>query len=87
MRSIRTNLRPWLTGLLLACAGVAITRILAPGCGRSLRAGLTLAGQLTALGGLLIIALGIRRRVHPPDSGEGKRTPASRPQAAAPGPI
>lgn len=56
--------RSWLAGLALATAGVALTRFAAPllEAGTSLRAFTALGGQITALAGLLVIALGIRRR-------------------------
>jgi hypothetical protein len=55
--------RHWIFGVIIACLGVAVSRLLAPGYEGRMRAGVALTGQLVALGGLLVILLGIRRRV------------------------
>ena len=61
--AFRVNARPWLAGLALAVAGVVLTRLVAPDFSARPRAALALAGELLALAGLLVIALGIRRRL------------------------
>lgn len=56
--------RHWIAGTVLAFAGVAVARVVAPDFAGRTRALLLLTGQLVALGGLLIIVLGIRRRLN-----------------------
>jgi len=55
--------RHWLAGLALAAVGVAAARLLAPALSDTPRSVVTLLGQVIALSGLLVIALGVRRRV------------------------
>ena len=63
--ALRASARYWLTGLALACVGVAVNRLLAPAFppGSPYRSLSALTGQLVALAGLLVIMLGIRARV------------------------
>lgn len=61
--AFHASARHWLAGLVLAAAGVAIARLIAPAFADRARAALALAGELVALAGLLVIALGIRRRI------------------------
>jgi uncharacterized membrane protein YidH (DUF202 family) len=53
----------WWLGTAIASAGVALTRWVAPTLERNLQASATLSGQLFALLGLFVIALGISRRL------------------------
>jgi hypothetical protein len=59
----RPALRSWLTGLALAAIGVLGARVLAPALADQARLACTLGAQGLALSGLLVIALGVRRRV------------------------
>lgn len=61
--AIKASARHWVFGIALAFAGVAITRVVAPGFETASRAVFALTGQLIALGGLYVILLGIRRRL------------------------
>lgn len=63
MKNVANNLGYWSAGLAVSLLGVAGARWLAPLTDGRLRAWLTLGGQLTALAGLLILCIGIRRRV------------------------
>jgi uncharacterized membrane protein YidH (DUF202 family) len=62
--ALRASARHWLAGLALASAGVAANRLLAP-CFSSpqVRAACAVTGELVALTGLLVIMLGVRRRI------------------------
>ncbi len=53
----------WIFGTAIAFAGVVISRVVAAGFEGRVHAMLALTGQLVAFGGLLIILLGIRRRL------------------------
>lgn len=61
--AIRASARYWLTGLILAAVGVALARLVAPGFAERPRSLIALAGEVVALSGLFVIALGIRRRL------------------------
>jgi hypothetical protein len=61
--ALKASARHWIVGTALAFAGVTVARLVAPGLEGRSRAGVALFGQLVALGGLLIIILGIRRRL------------------------
>jgi hypothetical protein len=63
MKNLRANPRPWITGTVIAFLGVALARVVAPHVGGAWRFGFTLSGELVALTGLLVIGLGIRRRL------------------------
>ena len=52
----------WIGGTLIAFAGVAIARLLAPTLPPGIVPGATVAGHLLALGGLLFISMGTRVR-------------------------
>ena len=54
----------WLGGVALAAVGVILVRIAAPSLGGASRPVVEVAGQLLALGGLVVIAFGVSRRVH-----------------------
>jgi len=61
--------RYWIGGIMMALAGVTLARFVAPFMEKQPRFYATAAGQLLALGGLWVIALGVRRRFNMP-SGE-----------------
>ncbi|MCX6954143.1 MAG: hypothetical protein NTV51_18495 [Verrucomicrobia bacterium] len=71
--ALKASARHWIAGTVLAFVGVAVARLVAPGLESRPRAWLTLAGQITALGGLFVILLGIRRRLR-------SATPAGHPE-------
>ena len=60
--NIPTAYRHWVAGTSVALAGVGLTRILAPALHGGLAAAAAVTGQLLALAGLLLIALGVRQR-------------------------
>jgi hypothetical protein len=62
--ALKASARHWLTGIVLAAAGVAVNRLLAPGFEGRAHAAVAVTGQLVALSGLFVILLGIRRRLH-----------------------
>ena len=78
MKAIAASARSWVAGTLVAFAGVALARFVAPSLSGTERLGTTLTGQLLALGGLFIICLGVRRRI---------RLAADRPDRVHPGPA
>lgn len=55
--------RYWVTGTLLAFAGVAVTRLLAPAFGSPARVWIAVAGELIAIAGLGTLILGVNRRL------------------------
>ena len=61
--AFNASARHWLAGIALAAVGVVVARLLAPAFDVRLRAALALLGELTALAGLYVIVLGIRRRL------------------------
>ncbi|HEY9248816.1 MAG TPA: hypothetical protein VIO38_06780 [Rariglobus sp.] len=61
--ALKASARHWLAGIVIAFAGVAVTRLWAPGFEGRAHAAVAVAGQLLAMGGLFIILLGIRRRL------------------------
>ncbi len=63
MKNVAANLRYWVSGLLVAGAGIVAVRWIAPGFEGAARLVLTVGGELLALSGLLVIAIGVRRRV------------------------
>jgi uncharacterized membrane protein YdcZ (DUF606 family) len=54
----------WMGGVALAAAGVIAARVAAPALGGAAQSTVAIAGQLLALGGLAVIAVGVSRRVH-----------------------
>ena len=60
----KASARHWIFGVAIAFAGVAISRVVAPGFDGRIHAMVALAGQFVALGGLFVILLGIRRRLN-----------------------
>ncbi len=63
MKNVRANARYWIAGFSTSLAGVTLARVVAPSFASPFSPVLTVAGQLLALGGLLIICLGVRRRI------------------------
>lgn len=63
MKNVTANVRYWIAGTLVALAGVALARLLAPLFDGIVRPSVTVVGQLLALFGLFIICLGVRRRI------------------------
>lgn len=56
--------RYWAAGLALACLGVVLARWAAPQMSTKWGAWTAVLGQITAIAGLFIIAVGIQRRIH-----------------------
>jgi len=66
----------WIAGTLIACAGVVVARWVAPQFIDPARAWFAVGGQLLGVGGLFVIALGVRRRLRAaPRSGPDDREP------------
>lgn len=63
MKNVAANLRYWASGFVIAGVGVVAARWIAPRLEGNLRIGFTLGGELIAILGLFIIAIGVRRRV------------------------
>ena len=61
--SLRASRLYWLSGLALAAIGVLLARLVAPTLEGRAGSLVTLTGQLVALGGLVTICFGVRRRV------------------------
>jgi len=61
--ALKASARHWLSGIVIAFTGVAISRLLASGFEGRTHALIALTGQLVALGGLAVILFGIRRRL------------------------
>jgi Na+-transporting NADH:ubiquinone oxidoreductase subunit NqrB len=62
----------WIYGTLIAFAGVAVSRLLAPEFAGRVHAMVALAGQFVALGGLMVILRGIRRRLGRAATGDAR---------------
>jgi hypothetical protein len=67
--AIKASARHWIAGIVVAFAGVAVSRLVASGYSGRAHAAIALTGQLVALCGLLIILLGIRGRLRRADAG------------------
>jgi uncharacterized membrane protein YdcZ (DUF606 family) len=67
MKNVIANTRYWAAGTLAAFAGVGLARLVAPHLAPTARIACTVGGQLLALAGLIIISVGVSRRVrnHP----------------------
>lgn len=63
MKNVAANARYWIAGTLIALAGVALARLVAPSLGSPTRLYCTVGGQLLALAGLVLLAYGVSRRV------------------------
>lgn len=63
IRSLAQSARYWVAGTLVAFAGVAATRLLAPAFGQPQRACIAAAGEVIAIAGLGILILGVNRRL------------------------
>ena len=74
--------RHWLAGLALAATGVVVARLLAPAFEAGPRAALALLGELTALAGLYVIVLGIRRRLRLASAASENASASDSPPAA-----
>lgn len=65
MRRLEKFATPWwLGGVALAAVGVILVRIAAPSLSGATRPVMEITGQLMALGGLVVIAFGVSRRMH-----------------------
>lgn len=74
--TLRASARHWLAGLALAATGVAVNRLLAPGfASHQIRAACAVTGELVALTGLLVIMLGVRRRIRLAEQANGSTIP------------
>ena len=71
MKSVATNLRPWIAGTVVAFSGVGIVRMAAAHLSGPVRVDATLVGYLIAAVGLFIIARGVNHRLQ----GAGKQVP------------
>lgn len=55
--------RYWVAGTILAFVGVGTARVLSQACGPEVQPYVRLLGVLLALGGLLVIMLGTKRKL------------------------
>lgn len=60
--NLHAHWRLWATGLLIALAGVVLARVAAPYATGNTRTLLAILGRLTAVAGLVVIAIGVRKR-------------------------
>ena len=73
MNNVMSNAKFWITGVVVALAGVALARVVGPGLAGTTRIVVVVAGQFLALAGLFIICLGVRRRIkQTADQGGGR---------------
>jgi hypothetical protein len=79
MKTVATNVRPWIAGTLVAMLGVMSARVLAPSLSGQIRIVAQVGGQLLALGGLFILCFGVRRRIQTASQRESVATDSSRP--------
>lgn len=63
MKNVAANLRFWLAGSAVATLGVMLARVVGPSLDGRVKIYVTAGGQLLAVGGLLILCLGVRRRI------------------------
>ena len=61
--SLRANWRYWVIGILVSTIGVVLARLVAPSYTDKTRAALSGVGRLVAASGLILIAVGVSRRV------------------------
>lgn len=59
----------WLLGVMMALAGVVLARSVGPALSQPSKAWVTVSGQVLAVTGLLVIAVGVRNRVRDADRG------------------
>jgi len=60
--SLRATRRYWITGVAAALIGILLARAVAPQFSGRSKTLVNVAGQLMAMGGLIVIAFGISRR-------------------------
>lgn len=70
--------RHWIAGIALAVVGVALNRLVAPALTGTPRILFAASGQILGAGGLLVIALGIRRRIQNSTTTPVEEIPAPR---------
>ncbi len=63
MKNVTGNAGYWIGGAVMAAVGVLLARVVGPHVAPSLRIAVTLGGQLLALSGLLLICVGVSRRL------------------------
>lgn len=78
------NYRHWIVGTAMALCGVAVARVLAPLASTHYAAACRLAGVLLSMMGLMVIAVGTRRKYLPAGSGRPTPTPGPHEADAAP---
>jgi len=61
--TLRSARRFWINGILLAVVGIVLARLVAPQLETKIAIIVKVGGQLIALTGLLIICIGIKRRI------------------------
>jgi len=61
--TLRSARRFWINGILLALVGIVLARLVAPQLETKIAIIVKVGGQLIALTGLLIICIGIKRRI------------------------
>ena len=75
MKNVAANARFWIAGRGAGILGVARARGFGPSLDGPEGIWITVAGQLLACGGLLIICLGVRRRIKQADSEGASNNP------------
>lgn len=75
LESLRTSRGYWTLGILAAAAGIILTRVIAPQFAPKTAAIAKVSGQVIAIAGLVIIAVGIKRRRR--GAADDDSTPAS----------
>lgn len=63
MKTVLSNRDYWITGVLLAAAGVMVARSLSIHLLGTARVAAVLGGQFLAVAGLLVICVGVSRRI------------------------
>jgi hypothetical protein len=67
----------WLAGIATSMSGVALARMLAPSLDKPLRLYTTVGGQILALAGLFIIAVGVRNRIRKASAELAQQSPGT----------
>jgi carbon starvation protein CstA len=78
MKNVAANARYWIAGTTCAVLGVLLARVIAPHLEKGPRLWFTIGGQLLAIVGLVVICVGVSRRVKR-DSALLEDTPPPRP--------